>query len=180
MRTILLFNDHLGIRTLTEKDAPLLVKWLSDPQVLEYYEGRDKAHNLALVKQHYFEDRDEITQCIIMYENKAIGYIQFYPISEEERERYGYEAPEEAVFGMDQFIGETEFWNQGIGTHLITSMRDYIVSQGVKIIVMDPQAWNHRALRCYEKCGFKKVKYLPENEWHEGERRDCWLIEYRD
>ncbi|WP_309138169.1 GNAT family N-acetyltransferase [Priestia megaterium] len=45
-------------------------------------------------------------------------------------------------------------------------------------IVLDPQAWNQRAIACYEKCGFKKVKYLPKHEYHEGELRDCWLMEY--
>jgi aminoglycoside 6'-N-acetyltransferase len=174
-----LHRDNLGIRTLLEEDAPHLVKWLSDPQVLQYYEGRDRAHDLELVMKHFYEDRDEITQCIVMFEGKDIGYIQYYPISEEECDTYGYKDEDGVIFGMDQFIGETDFWNQGIGTTLITCMRDYITSLGVDIIVMDPQAWNHRALRCYEKCGFRKLKYLPEHEWHEGSKRDCWLIEYR-
>ena len=47
------------------------------------------------------------------------------------------------------------------------------------LVVMDPQTWNERAIRCYEKCGFKKVALLPKNELHEGEYRDCWLIEYQ-
>lgn len=46
-------------------------------------------------------------------------------------------------------------------------------------VVMDPQTWNKRAIRCYEKCGIKKVKILPEHEFHEGRYRDCWLIEYK-
>jgi aminoglycoside 6'-N-acetyltransferase len=43
---------------------------------------------------------------------------------------------------------------------------------------MVPQAWNERALRCYEKCGFVKKIFLKQHEWHEGEYRDCWLIEF--
>lgn len=91
---------------------------------------------------------------------------------------YGYGNKKEIVYGMDQFIGEVIYWNRGIGTLLITKMIEHIHKLGVKIIVMDPQAWNHRALRCYEKCGFVKKKYLPKHEWHEGALRDCWLIEY--
>ncbi|MEH1834506.1 MAG: GNAT family protein [Nostoc sp.] len=34
---------------------------------------------------------------------------------------------------------------------------------------------NPRAIRCYEKCGFVKVKLLPAHELHEGEYSDCWL-----
>jgi aminoglycoside 6'-N-acetyltransferase len=45
-------------------------------------------------------------------------------------------------------------------------------------IVMAPQTWNERAIACYEKCSFKKVKLLPKHECHEGELRDSWLMEF--
>ena len=44
--------------------------------------------------------------------------------------------------------------------------------------VMDPMTWNRRAIRCYEKCGYSKARILPQNELHEGEWHDCWLMEY--
>lgn len=79
---------------------------------------------------------------------------------------------------MDQFIGETDYWNKGIGTLLIHTMVNYLATQkSAARIIMDPQASNKRAIRCYEKCGFEKVKLLPKHEFHEGEFRDCWLIE---
>ncbi|MDR0268418.1 GNAT family N-acetyltransferase [Paenibacillus sp.] len=85
---------------------------------------------------------------------------------------------QERIFGMDQFIGEPDYWNRGIGTVLIQSMVKYLlVELKADRIVMDPQAWNTRAVRVYEKCGFIKKKLLPQHERHEGEYRDCWLIE---
>lgn len=177
--SMLFCSDHLGIRILTEADAPLLVKWLTDPQVLEFYEGRDRPHDLEMVKRHFFKDPDPVTRCMVVYRNREIGYVQFYPILEEEREEYGCQDEQGALFGMDQFIGETEYWNQGIGTSLVKCITRHLVSLGADAIVMDPQTWNVRALRCYEKCGFRKVKLLPKHEWHEGAERDCWLIEYR-
>lgn len=179
MIIIRILKDDLEIRVLSVEDAQLLVKWLSDSRVLEYYEGRDRPHDLKMVKEHFYEDRDEITQCIVNYKGVDIGYVQFYPISNEEYELYGYRKENGIVFGMDQFIGETEYWSQGIGTKLVKSVTEYIVSLGINIIVMDPQTWNHRALRCYEKCGFNKIKLLPKHEWHEGMKQDCWLIEYK-
>jgi len=47
---------------------------------------------------------------------------------------------------------------------------------GANQIIMDPQAWNTRAIRCYEKAGFRKLKWLPNHELHEGQWRDCWLM----
>jgi len=59
-------------------------------------------------------------------------------------------------------------------------MVEYLIEQKqADIVVMDPQTWNERAIRSYEKCGFKKVKIMPKHEFHEGEYRDCLLIEYR-
>jgi aminoglycoside 6'-N-acetyltransferase len=83
------------------------------------------------------------------------------------------------IYGIDQFIGEPQYWNKGIGTRLVTGMVQYLLEEkGATIVIMDPQVRNTRAIQCYEKCGFEKVKFLPEHELHEGVMRDCWLLEY--
>lgn len=46
-------------------------------------------------------------------------------------------------------------------------------------VVIDPEAWNERAIRSYEKAGFVKVRHLPGHEMHEGVLRDAWLMEFR-
>ncbi|SFM36118.1 aminoglycoside 6'-N-acetyltransferase [Paenibacillus sp. 1_12] len=176
---ILFGAQEISIRFLEDDDADLLVKWLSNPVLLEFYEGRDRPHNKDLVKKHFYEHREEITQCIIQYNSTAIGYIQFYIIDDEEKEKYDYKDYKGNIYGMDQFIGESDFWNKGIGSLLIQESVNYLIGiKGANKIVMDPQAWNTRALRVYEKNGFVKKKYLEKHEWHEGELRDCWLIEY--
>ena len=83
------------------------------------------------------------------------------------------------VYGTDQFIGEAEYWNKGIGTQLMQSMLAYLINEKqARKVVMDPQSWNLRAIFCYEKCGFQKIKLLEKHEQHEGQMRDCWLMEY--
>jgi aminoglycoside 6'-N-acetyltransferase len=181
MKNMQLFTyGDLAVRELTGEDAGLLVKWLSDPQVLAFYEGRDRPHDSVLVRQHFYELRGGIDACIVQYEGRAIGYMQFYPIGEEERDVYGYSDETLTIAGMDQFIGEPAYWNRGIGTQLMTAAIDYLVNgKGVNLIVMDPQTWNERAIRCYEKSGFRKKRLLEKHERHEGELRDCWLMKYR-
>lgn len=167
------------VRLITEADATHLIKWLSDPMVLEYYEGRDRPQDLDMVKKHFYERTQDITQCIIQYNEEDIGYIQYYLITEEEIQDYGYGGFVGKIFGMDQFIGEVNYWNKGIGTELIKLMVNHLITlERADKIVMDPQDWNKRTLKVYEKCGFVKKKYLTEHEWHEGEYRDCWVIEY--
>lgn len=176
---MLIQNGRVAIRELIDVDKFLLAKWLSDPVVLQFYEGRDRPLNLAQVEEDFYGEADGETRCLILYDEEPIGYVQFYPVEDEERRIYGYSNPSEILYGMDQFIGEPVFWNKGIGTKLVEMIVTYLLNEKkVDRIVMDPQTWNERAIRCYEKCGFSKVKLLPKREWHEGEYRDCWLIEY--
>lgn len=176
---ILFAKGELAIRLLMAEDATLLLKWLSDPKVLEYYEGRDRPHDIKLIRENFYDNREGVTQCIIQFKEVEIGYIQFYSIDDEEKREYGYEGFAGNIYGMDQFIGEVEYWNQGIGSLLIQEMVHYLITnKEADKIVMDPQAWNTRALRVYEKNGFEKKKRLENHEWHEGQLRDCWLVEY--
>lgn len=170
-------NGNLKVRRLEKKDKYLLVKWLSHPTVLEFYEGRDNPFNLEKVEKAFYPPEDSEVRCIVEIDDTEIGYIQFYQLGDDTKNDYGFF--QENVFGTDQFIGEIDYWNKGIGTLLVSSMVYFLTEEkGAERVVMDPQLRNTRAIRCYEKCGFKKVKILPKNELHEGEFQDCWLMEY--
>ncbi|MFS1516383.1 GNAT family N-acetyltransferase [Bacillus sp. SCS-151] len=173
-------NNKLKVRQLELKDNILLAKWLSNPIVLKYYEGRDNPFNVEKVNMEFYNRLNGVTGCIVEYEGVEIGYIQFYELDDATRKAYDYVKIPERIYGIDQFIGEVEYWNKGIGTLLVRSMVKFLCEKKqADRVVMDPQMWNDRAIRCYEKCGFNKVKMLPKHEFHEGEHRDCWLIEYK-
>ncbi|WP_308862204.1 GNAT family N-acetyltransferase [Paenibacillus radicis (ex Xue et al. 2023)] len=174
-------SNPLTVRRLTRFDASMLHKWLNDPEVLRYYGGRDRAHTPEMVQEHFYPEEDQLYRCILEYEGQPIGYIQFYLLEAEGLNYFGLDESEGTrIFGTDQFIGEPTYWNRGIGKQLMSSMLRYLEEEHqASRVVMDPQAWNERAIACYEKSGFRKVKLLPEQEWHEGEKRDCWLMEWR-
>ncbi len=46
-------------------------------------------------------------------------------------------------------------------------------------VILDPHKNNPRAIRSYEKAGFRIIEDLPEHELHEGKKEDCYLMEYR-
>lgn len=177
---VLIQDGKIRVRKLAEKDKETMVKWLTDPEILKYYEGRDNPHDSGKVKRHFYCPHDGTARCVVEYNEKAIGYIQFYLLEEQERFEYGYWNPAETIYGTDQFIGESDYWNKGLGKRLINLIKEYLMAEKkADIIVMDPQVSNERALACYEHCGFRKVKFLPAHELHEGEMKDCWLMEYR-
>jgi aminoglycoside 6'-N-acetyltransferase len=170
--------DEITVRELEQDDKKLLLSWLTDSRLLEFYEGRDRAHDIDMINDSFYIEDDEV-RSIFEYNDKPIGYIQFYPVDESSRIEFGYIELTEKIFGVDQFIGETSYWNKGIGKLLMKSMIEYLVNhKGADKIIMNPQIWNERAISCYGKCGFKRVKLLKEYEKHEGQLRDCWLMEY--
>ncbi len=48
-------ENEICIRTLIDDDFPLMLKWLTDERVLEFYGGRDKKYTLESLKKHYTE-----------------------------------------------------------------------------------------------------------------------------
>ena len=68
-------------------------------------------------------------------------------------------------------------WGGGIGTAACVRAIESLLALGADRVLIDPRVVNERAVHVYEKVGFRKVKVLPENEFHEGKGWDCWLME---
>ena len=173
-------GKDISLRLLTERDKNLLLKWLTDERVLNFWEGKSSVFNLKRIEEDYYTEEDvEIVRSIIEYQRQAIGYCQMYKLNEELLNEYQYSLTNKVVFGIDQFIGEPEYWDKGIGTEFMKLVLTYLTNEkNADIVILDPHADNLRAIRCYEKVGFKKIKFLPKHEFHDGEMVDCYLMEY--
>ena len=178
---MVIINDNIKIRLMTDGDFPLMFKWLTDARVLEYYGGRDLKYTPELLREHYKEDFEcEGYRVIVEYDGTPIGYGQIYRVCDELFDEYSYPDRGEVVYAMDQFIGEPHFWNRGIGTQYINMICEYLEeSKGADAVILDPHKNNARAIRAYEKSGFTVIGDLPNHELFEGERVDCWLMERR-
>lgn len=175
---VLAAASELAIRRLEDclEDYTLLAGWLSDPRVLEFYEGRDHPFSLSMVIETFSPralGEEKVIPCLLLLAGKPVGYLQFYPADVEE---YQFEG-EGVVYATDQFIGEPELWGRGYGSRFLRLALGYLrTSRAADWVILDPHADNLRAIRSYEKCGFRKVKLLPAHEWHEGRYADCWLM----
>jgi aminoglycoside 6'-N-acetyltransferase len=158
-------KGELLIRPMSVNDYKIMTKWLSDEKVLKYYEEPSSDLEMVIKK---FEPRINgnhyVTPCIVDYKDNSIGYIQFYKFSKEKLEEYGYKT-NQLAFGIDQFIGETHLWGKGIGTLMISLILEYINNKESSAnIILDVKKTNERAIACYMKCGFNKIKDL-DNEF---------------
>ena len=176
-----IIEDKIRIRDLNENDFPYLYKWLTDERVLEFYGGRDKKYTIETVKEHYTETwKEEVIRVIIEYQGKPIGYGQIYKMYDELYTDYHYPKSKEIVYGMDQFIGEVEYWNQGIGTRYIQMIFKFLKQErNADAGILGHHKNNLREIRAYQKVGFRIIEDLKEHELHEGKKEDCYLMEYR-
>jgi len=153
-------KDDLLIRLMNHNDFDVMVKWLNDQKVLEFYE--EPPSNLDKVKEKYgprIQGKHYVIPCIAEYKNQPIGYIQYYEIQEDELKKYGF-ASNQNIYGIDQFIGETKLWGKGIGTSMIRLMLHYLRRKGASKVVLEVKKNNSRAIKSYKKCGFKKTKEI--------------------
>jgi aminoglycoside 6'-N-acetyltransferase len=184
MTRVLATDDRVVVRKMsdTPTDYVLMAKWLSDPAVLEFYEGRDNPFDLKRVKAKFGPramGKDRVVPCIVEMNEVALGYIQFYPLDDSQKGEYGLDLHERA-FGVDMFIGESSQWGRGIGPRVLRALIRYLSrSEGAVVVTLDPHISNGRAIRAYEKAGFTRSRVLPKHEMHEGELRDCLLMVWR-
>ncbi|WP_391118208.1 GNAT family N-acetyltransferase [Psychrobacillus sp. L3] len=161
-------NDIL-IRPMNEDDYILMAKWLSDEKVLEYYGPELTLEQVIIKYAPRIEGNHSVKPCIVEFQNTPIGFMQYYPIPEAQTMAYGY-LENEKIVGIDQFIGETNLWGKGIGPNMIEMLLEYIsLKEEAHRVILDVKNTNVRAIKCYEKCEFRKVRSLENNyslmEW---------------
>lgn len=70
-------------------------------------------------------------------------------------------------------IGDREFWNKGYGSDAMQILIEFIFEQmNINKIKLNVYSFNQRAIRCYEKCGFKREGVLREELYRDGRYYD--------
>ena len=76
------------------------------------------------------------------------------------REVYGVDR-NEVAYGMDQFIGEPNLWNRGIGSALFHQTAEYLLHErGASRVFLDPHVETDVRSPRNEYAGFHRVR-LP-------------------
>ena len=127
-------------RRLSPDDFPLMLAWLRKIHVREWWNDGDDS--LEKVAAHYGA-QDETERFILLDGETPIGYFQYY-------------FADGGAIGIDQFIGDETYLNRGVGTETIKMFVRMIVDKHAPpFIILDPSPENKRAVRCYEKVGFR-------------------------
>lgn len=151
-----ILTDTFSFKPLQEKDLDLLCQWLDKPHVKNWWNDHLTPDEIKAKYSQRIGDK-VIVPFIAYLNNKPIGFIQYYLAN---KVGEGWRADEtEGTVGIDQFIGEENFIDRGYGTQMIrTFIQQLFFNPNIKKIITDVDPNNQRAIRCYEKVGFKWIK----------------------
>ena len=80
-------EKEISLRLLREQDKNLLLKWLTDERVLNYWEGKSAIFDLTRIEEDFYSE-EGLIRAIIEYQGQAIGYLQMYKLDNEALELY--------------------------------------------------------------------------------------------
>lgn len=151
-----LSSSPFTFRLITLDDLPLLHDWLNRPHVAEWWEG---AISLEYVVESFTGDiaNPMIDVMFACLDGEPVGYVQVYRVMGADPEWWQDET-DPGARGIDQFLANADQLNRGIGSRMVREFMTRIFTDpAVTTIQTDPSPKNGRAIRAYEKAGFRAV-----------------------
>ena len=86
-------EENITIRLMKDsiEDYTIMSKWLTDTNVLQYFEGRDNPFSIDRIMAKYkprILNESNVVSCILQYNYTDIGYIQYYKLTEVNKLEY--------------------------------------------------------------------------------------------
>ena len=152
-------TPDITFRRLTTDDLPMLHEWLTRPHVAEWWQPTP---SLAEVEEEYLPTiagTVPVRGYIALAGGEPIGFIQDYTPAECHDDGWWLDEHDPTVRGTDQFLAHADQLGQGLGTAMLRAfVRHLFADPSVTRIQTDPEPANARAIRCYEKSGFRAVR----------------------
>lgn len=163
-------GDRVTLRPAEPGDLDRLTDILAEPEVARWWRSDDGGRTAA----DFVGGRGHVPFAIEL-DGELIGGIQYH----EENE------PDYRHAGIDIFLS-TAHRGAGLGSEAVRLLARHLVEErGHHRLVIDPAAHNARAIRAYERVGFRRVGVMRRYErgadgaWHDGLLMDLLADELR-
>lgn len=139
--------------------------WLNKGETLKWYARKPQTEEEVAAK--YLERlQTPGVHCFIIEINSVpSGYLQIYCLNSFP-DYYALLNGKPGDYGLDLFIGEAKHMGGGMGSKIVAKALSELVfsRKGAKRCLLGPHPDNKRAIRCYEKCGFRfqEIVTTPE------------------
>ncbi|TPJ50473.1 GNAT family N-acetyltransferase [Mesorhizobium sp. B2-6-4] len=145
-------HEHsYDFRPVTQKDLPMIAGWLAEPHVAQWWD--DPETEIAEIRDHI--DSISVEPLIVELDGTPIAYLQSYDPHLEEDHPYADQPF--GTLGIDLSIGRPELVGIGHGSAMVRQFVGQLFEEGVPRVIIDPDPSNGRAIRAYEKAGFRAI-----------------------
>jgi aminoglycoside 6'-N-acetyltransferase len=142
-------KPRYSFRPVTPDDLEMIAGWLAELHVAEWW--GDPAEEIAAIREHI--DSISVEPLIVELDGKPIGYLQSYdPHLEDD---HPYQDQPFGTLGIDLSIGVPDLVGIGHGSAIVRQFVEELFAEGTPRVIIDPDPANLRAIRAYEKAGFK-------------------------
>ena len=163
-------GKQVTLRPVQSADEEKLAEIFNDPEVARWWGDPAKSVRDAM------EIPEGESHFVIELDGEAIGFIQCY---EETDPMYRHASVDISL--------RSPWQGKGHGPDAIKALARFLIAKrGHHRLTIDPAAHNTRAIKAYERVGFKPVGLMrqyergPSGEWHDGLLMDMLAEELRD
>ena len=167
-----LSGARVRLRPPAPGDRDRLREILAEPSVARWWGALEPGADVA---DDWLAGDDDTVVFAIEADGTVIGSIQYTEESD----------PDYRHAGIDLFLG-TAWQGRGLGTDAIRTVARYLLEErGHHRLTIDPSAANERAIRAYERVGFRPVGIMrsyergPDGTFHDGLLLDLLAGELR-
>jgi len=163
-------GERVVLRPLVPGDRERLIEILSDPTVQQWWDSRGPENSARELLEE-----DEVVPFAIDVDGEMIGSIQYAEEGD----------PDYRRAGIDVFL-DAAHQDRGLGTEAVRTLARWLLEVRCHHrLTIDPAADNVRAIRAYEKVGFRRVGVMRQYErgrdgsFHDGLLMDLLAGELR-
>lgn len=146
----------ISLKKLKVSNITYFFHWWRNKDLLKLTSGRLKRISDQEVRKSFEKmiRSKKDTHYLITLNNKVIGHIALIS------ENNGW-------FETQIIIGNKKYWNKRYGTRAIKQLLRKAKKNGINKIYLEVRSTNLRAIRAYEKCGFRRagIKKYPKNKY---------------
>ncbi|WP_137233355.1 GNAT family N-acetyltransferase [Streptomyces sp. BPSDS2] len=161
----------------TEDDLDLLAGWFASPDFVAYWGGVPLSRD-EVAEKYVGRRRPRVQSYLVLAEGAPVGYAQFWhaDAAEDGTEERTEGGMEDGVEGGIDLVLQPDAQGRGLGPDATRALLAHLGGKlGWRRVTVDPVRENVRAVRAWEKAGFRQVpseigELLLEFRFPEGRR----------